>query len=56
MQEFDTIFDYTFQKGPKLKLLNIKIIQGKYGIDIEQTDQIMKILFSNIGEQRQKMK
>ena len=41
-QEFDTIFDYTFQKVSKLKTLNINIIQSKYVISIEQTDHIMK--------------
>ena len=28
MQEFDTLFDYTFQEGPKLNLLHIKIIKN----------------------------
>ena len=42
MQEFDNLFDYTFQEGEKLKLLNINIIQSKYGISIDQTDHIMK--------------
>ena len=28
--------------GPKLKLLNINIIQSKYGIIIDRTDHIMK--------------
>ena len=42
MQEFDTIFEYTFQEGPKLKLLNININQSKHGIGIDQTDHIMK--------------
>ena len=41
-QEFDTLFDYTFQEGSKIKLLNINIIQGKYGISIDQTYHIMK--------------
>ena len=41
-QESDTIFEYTFQEGSKLKLLNINIIQGKYGINIDQTYHIMK--------------
>ena len=41
-QEFDTRFDYTFQEVSKLKLLNISIIQSKYGIIIYQTDHIMK--------------
>ena len=29
-QQFDTIFDYTFQEVSKTKLINIIIIQGKY--------------------------
>ena len=37
MQEFDTIFEYTFQEVPKLKLPNINIIQSKHGISIDQT-------------------
>ena len=41
-QGFDTIFYYTFQEGSKLNLLNIHIIQIKYGISIKQTDNIMK--------------
>ena len=41
-QEFDTLFDYTFQEGSKLKLLNINIIKNKYGISIDQTDHIIK--------------
>ena len=56
MQEFNTIFDHAFQELPKLNLLNIDIIKGKYGINIDQTDQIMKLLFNNIGEQRQNMR
>ena len=44
MKEYDTIFDYTFQEVPKLKLLNIIIIQIKYGISIDQTDHIKNIL------------
>ena len=31
-----------FQEGLTLNIINIIIIQGKYGISIEQTDQIMK--------------
>ena len=34
MQEFDTLFYYTFQERQKLKLLNIKIIRSEYGISI----------------------
>ena len=44
---FDTIFDYTSQEGSKLKLLNINILQGKYGISIDQTYHIMKMSFNN---------
>ena len=42
MQEFDALVEYIFQEGPKLKLLNINKIQGKYGISIYQTYHIMK--------------
>ena len=42
MQEFDTIFDYTFQERLKQKILNINNIQSKYGISIDQTYHIMK--------------
>ena len=41
-QLFDTLVDYNFQKGSKLKLLNINIIQSKYDISIDQTDHTMK--------------
>ena len=37
-KEFDTIFDYTLPKGPKLKLLNTTIIQSEHGIRIDQTN------------------
>ena len=37
---FYTLFENTFQEGPKLKPLNI--IRGKYGITIGQIDHIMK--------------
>ena len=40
-QEFDTLFDFTFQEGSKLKLLNINTIKSKYAISIDQTDHIM---------------
>ena len=43
-QEFDTLFEYTTQEGSKLKLHNIDIIQIKYGISIDQTYHIMKII------------
>ena len=42
IQEFDTIFDYTFQEGPKLNLLNINIIQSENNISIDQTYHIIK--------------
>ena len=42
IQEFDTIFDYTFQEGPKLNPLNIKIIQSENNISIDQTYHIIK--------------
>ena len=41
-QEFDTIFDHNFQEVSKLKLVNIKMIQSKYGISIDQTDHIIR--------------
>ena len=41
-QEFYTLFEYTFQEGSEIKLLNINIIQSKYGISINQTDHIIK--------------
>ena len=41
-QRFEALFYYSFQEGPKIKLPNIKIIQSKYGISIDQTDHIMK--------------
>ena len=37
-QELDTLFDYTFQEEPKLKLLNSIIIQSEHCIIIYQTD------------------
>ena len=42
MQEFGTLFYYTPQEGPKLNLLNINLIQSKYGISIDQIDHITK--------------
>ena len=42
IQEFDTLFYYTFQEGSKLKFLNIAIIQSEHGIIIDQTDHIIK--------------
>ena len=41
-KKFETLFDYTFQEGQKLNLLNINIIQSKYGISIDQTDLSIK--------------
>ena len=54
-QEFGTLFEYTFQEVSKIKLLNINIIQSKYGTSIDQTDHIMKISFKNIGEPKKNM-
>ena len=42
MQESDTLFDYTFQEGQKINLLNMNTIQSEYGISIDQTDHIIK--------------
>ena len=42
MQEFYTLFDYNWQEVPKINLLNIKIVQSKYGISIDQKYYIMK--------------
>ena len=42
MQEFDTLFGYIFPEGPKLNLLNIRIIQIKYVISIDQGYNIIK--------------
>ena len=42
MQEFDTLFEYTFQGVPKLNLFSIIIIQSKYVIIIDYTDHIIK--------------
>ena len=41
-KEFDTLFDYTFQEGPKLKLLNVTIIKSEHVIIIDQTYHIIK--------------
>ena len=40
--ECDTLFDHTLLEGPKIKLLNINIIQSEYGISIDQIDHIIK--------------
>ena len=42
MQEFGTLFEYNLQEIPKLKLLNINIIQVKYGISLDQKYHITK--------------
>ena len=42
IHEFDTLFDYTFQYGPKLNLLTVNIIQGKHVIRIYYTYHIIK--------------
>ena len=49
MKESYTFFDHTFQEEPKLNLLNINIIQSKYGISIDQTYQIMKKYSGTLG-------
>ena len=41
MQEFGDLFDYTFQEGPKLNILNIYMIQSEHGISINQKDHII---------------
>ena len=46
-KESDTIFDHNLQEGSKLKVLNINIIQSKYGIIIDQKYHIM---INNIQE------
>ena len=38
---FDTLFDYTFQEGTKLKLLNTIIIQSEHDISIDKTYHII---------------
>ena len=35
-QEFDTIFDYIFQGGHHLKVINLSAIQNKYGVKINR--------------------
>ena len=55
-QEFDTLFDYTFQEGSKVKPLNINIIQSKYGINIYQTDHIMKNIIQGYWGTKNKYK
>ena len=41
-QYFDNLFDYTFQEGDRVNLLNINIIQNKSDIIIDQTSHIIK--------------
>ena len=55
MHEFDTLFDYIFQEGPNLNIININIIKSECGVSIDQTDHIIKKI-RNIGEQIQKMR
>ena len=52
--KFDTLFDYTFQEGSKIKPLNINIIKSKYGIIIDQTDYIMKNIIQEYWEKKTK--
>ena len=40
-KELDTLFDYNLQEGPKLRLLNITVVQSENGIKIDKTDQII---------------
>ena len=42
IQEFHTLFDYTFLERRKLKFFSITIIQSEHGISIYQTDYIIK--------------
>ena len=57
-QYFYTLFDYNFQEGSKLKLLNVNILQSKYGISIEQTYHIMKNIIQEYwgGETKDEVK
>ena len=41
IQEYDTLFGYTPQEGPKINLLNITMIQSEHRISIDQTDHII---------------
>ena len=56
MQKFYSLFDHTSQEGPKVKLININIIQSEYGISIEEIYHIINTLFINIGEQIKNMR
>ena len=51
-QEIDTLFDYTFQKVSKLELLNVNMIQSKYGISIDQTYHIIKNIIQEYWEKK----
>ena len=42
MQGFDNLFYYTFQEGPKLKILYMNTIKSEYGISIDHTYHIIK--------------
>ena len=42
IQEFDTLFDYTFQERPKINHPNINIVQSEHGISTDHTDHIIK--------------
>ena len=39
---FNPLFDYSYQQGPVLKFLNMRIIQSNYGISIDQTNHIIQ--------------
>ena len=54
MQGFDNLFGYNFQEIPKLKLLNINIIQSDYGNIIGQTDNIIKSIIYKYWEKKTK--
>ena len=41
MQEFHTLFDYTFQEVPTLNLLNMNISSGEHGTITDQTNHII---------------
>ena len=54
-KEFDTLFDYKFQEGKKLKLLNMTIIQSEHGIRTDQTYNIIKnIIQEYLGKNTKK--
>ena len=37
----DSVLEYTFQDGPVLKFLNIRIVQSNHGISLDQTQHIV---------------